>query len=209
MATNCVLSKYYDIVSQEIDLSRHTIYAPFDGVFTEVSKEVGAILSQNEEVGTISSTDHLEVIVAVSLTNIARINDGDSATVKSRNGESFKGVVKRIATYVDQQTQMVDVYIHIFDPERKIISGEMVDVELSAGVLKDVVKLPIEALANDDKIYYIDKDKKMYSLPVKVEYELGEWAYIKGIEDNTLIVQESIITPVEGTLVNVINNHIN
>ncbi len=207
VASKGVLSQYYDIASDEIAHDKHNIYAPFDGVFRSVDKEVGAILSPNAQVGIISSTNRLEVVAGVSLADVVRMNEGDSAVVKARTGEEFRGEITRVSSYVDPKTQMVDVYVNIFDSERRIIEGEMVDIYLSAGILEDVIMIPIDAIAKGNKIYTVSDDNKLYSKDISLVYELGEWAYIKGVNDKTTIVQESIITPSEGMQVNIINEH--
>ncbi len=208
IASNNIISQYYDIISLEISLDKHEVYAPFDGVFTSVTKEVGAIVSANSQLGTISSTNRLEVVVAVSLEDVGRIKEGDEAEVISRMDDKFKGAVKRVSSYVEPRTQMVDVYVHIFDSEKNIIEGEMVDVNLSAGTLTNVIKIPNEAIANNGVIYLIDSENSLRSKNVNIEYEIGEWTYISGVDDNSVIVQESIITPVEGMKVNIIDIHI-
>jgi hypothetical protein len=45
LAANNVLSSYYSLQQQEINLTRYTIYAPFTGSFKTVNKEIGAIAS--------------------------------------------------------------------------------------------------------------------------------------------------------------------
>ncbi len=208
IAANNIISQYYDIHTQEIELSKHDIYAPFDGVFTDVSKEVGAIVSQNAQIGVITSTKHLEVKAAVVIDEVSRISEGSEAIVSARTGEKVTGKISRISSYVDSRTQMVDVYVHIDNKEGKLFEGEMVDVSLSAGNLEGVIEIPNEALAQDNVIYVIDSESKLQSKKVTVEFELGDWVYISGITGNDIVVQESIITPIIGSTITVINQHI-
>jgi multidrug resistance efflux pump len=65
LSANNVLSSYYDLQQQEINLLRYTIKAPFDGSFTSVSKEIGAIASPGSELATIIRSDKLEITVPV------------------------------------------------------------------------------------------------------------------------------------------------
>lgn len=208
MASRNIISSYYDIVSQELLMNKHSIRAPFNGVFTSITKEVGAIVSANSKIGTISSTDNLDIVASVSQSEAARVVIGSNATVKSRDGKGYTGKITRVSSYVDPKTHLTDVYINLYEPSRSIIEGEMVDVVIPLGKLKNVIKIPIDALDNNSIIYCVDNEDKIYSLQSKVEYEYGEWIYISGVADGSRIIQESLINPIIGLKVNVIETHI-
>lgn len=208
MASKGLISAYYDIISQELLATKHNIYAPFNGVFTSITKEVGAIVGANSQIGTISATDNLDIVASVSQTESSRIKVGEPAIVHSRGGEEFRGKVTRISSFVDEKTKMVDVYINLYEPSRAIIEGEMVDVTIPIGSVKNVIRIPVDAVANNNRIYGVDGENKIFFITAKVEYEQGEWAYISGTKEDVRIVQESIITPIEGMTVNVIEKHI-
>lgn len=208
MASKGVISSYYDIVSQELLASKHNIYAPFNGVFTSITKEVGAIVGANSQIGTISSTDNLDIVASVSQAEAGRITIGERASILARNGKLFSGKITRISSYVDTKTQMVDVYINLYEPSRAIIEGEMVDVTIPIGKVINVIKIPVEAVGKNNTIYGVDSQSKIYFIPAKVEYEYGEWAYVSGVKEGANVLQESLITPTEGLEVNVIEEHI-
>lgn len=208
IAAKEIVPNYYDIETKEILKSKHKIYAPFNGVFTTVSKEVGTIVNSGTVVGVISSTDNLDIVAGVSIEDAARITLGENAKVIARDGEMFTGKIKRISSYVNKSTQMVDVYINLYEPTKKIIEGEMIDVIIPAGKLNGVIKLPIEAVGNNGRIYGVDSDSKLYYIDAKVEYEIGEWAYLSGVKDGLDIIQESVITAYEGLPINILEQHI-
>lgn len=208
MASKGLISAYYDIISQELLATKHNISAPFNGVFTSITKEVGAIVGANSQIGTISATDNLDIIASVSQTESSRIKEGVQAILHSRSGKEFKGRVTRISSFVDSKTKMVDVYINLHEPSREIIEGEMINVTIPIGTVKNVIRIPVDAVANNGVIYGVDENSKIYFISATVEYEQGEWAYISNIKEGAKIVQESIITPIEGMSVNVIEKQI-
>lgn len=208
LASKGVVSAYYDIVSLELTAKKHNIYAPFNGVFTTITKEVGAIISANNQIGTISATDNLDIVASVSQSDAARITVGDKATIIARDGREFSGKITRVSSFVDAKTQMIDVYINLHEPSRAIVEGEMVSTIIPVGMIRNVVKLPTDAVANGGVIYGVDKDNKLYSMRAKIEYEYGEWSYVSEVPTGSRIVQESLITPIEGLEVNVIEQHI-
>ena len=208
LASKNVISQYYDISSIEIKADKHTIYAPFNGVFTSVTKEVGAIASANSQLGEISSTDNLEIVASVTEEDSDKMRIGGKVLVKARNSKEFYGTISRISSYLEKKTQMVNVYVNIYEPTRAIMEGEMLNVVIPIGKVENVIKLPFDALGINDVVYGIDENNKIYFIDAKVEYISGEWVYLSDIPSGKLIVQESLLTPVNGAEVNVILEHI-
>lgn len=208
MASKGIISGYYDINTMEIIADKHYIYAPFNGVFTSVTKEVGAIATANSQLGEISSTDNLEIVASVTEADSDRMRIGDIAILKARNSKEFNGKISRISSYLENKTQMVNVYITIYEPTRAIMEGEMIDVVIPIGNVENVVKLPFDALGEGDTVYGIDENNKIYFIDAKVKYISGEWVYLSNIPNNKLIVQESLLSPIMGMEVNVLSEHI-
>lgn len=208
LASKGVISKYYNIDALEILAEKHSIYAPFNGVFTDVTKEVGAIASANSQLGEIASTDNLEVVASLSEEDAGRITVGDKALIKARDSKEFYGTISRISSFLEDRTQMVDLYITLYEPTRAIIAGEMLSVVIPIGDVVDVIKLPFDAVSDGGRIYGVDKENKIYFVDAKVEYIDGEWAYLSGVPNGLLLLQESLLSPIEGVEINVISKHI-
>jgi len=51
LASNNVLTSYYNLKQQQIKLKRYTIRAPFTGSFKSVNKEIGAVASSGSRAG--------------------------------------------------------------------------------------------------------------------------------------------------------------
>lgn len=209
MASKGLVSEYYDINALEILADRHFIYAPFNGVFTNITKEVGAIATANSQLGEISSTDKLEIVASVTEEDAGKMKIGDKALINARDSKEFYGTISRVSAYLESKTQMIDVYITLYEPTRAVIEGEMLDVVIPIGEVEDVIKLPFDAVGTDGVVYAIDEKSEVYSIQSKIEYIGGEWAYLSNIPDGLLLIQESLLTPVMGVEVHVLSEHIN
>ena len=117
-------------------------------------------------------------------------------TVEDERG-GFRGTVARIAPFVDENTQRVKVYIRVETPGRNLISGQLYRVRIAAARLKEVVRLPREALFDDDTVYACI-DGRLRARSVEVVYVDEDYAYLRGLEPGTLVVAESLVNPSDG-----------
>ena len=108
LASQGVLSEYYIIRQQELNMSKYKIYAPFNGSFKSVNREPGAVAGLGSELAAIVRTDVLEVNVPVMPEDARKINVGDQV-VLSKNGIVEKGKVIRVSDLVDESTQSVNI----------------------------------------------------------------------------------------------------
>ena len=191
LAVRNVISEYYGVRQAEINLRKYAVYAPFDGVFSTVSKEVGAIASVGGEIA-----DRLELEAGVEPDYVRYFSCGSAVTVEDERG-GFRGTVARIAPFVDENTQRVKVYIRVETPGRNLISGQLYRVRIAAARLREVVRLPREALFADDTVYAC-VDGRLRARPAEVVYVDEDYAYLRGLEPGTLVVAESLVNPSDG-----------
>lgn len=202
LAAKNLLSDYYSLVQQEIKLTKYVIRAPFNGTFTDVKKEVGAIASPGGELGTIISTQQMEIVVPVIPADVQWIKTGTNVVIHSGEAEKIKGNVTRRARYVDPTTQSVNIYVSVQSPEA-ILNGQFLNVEFPAGKLKHVVELPREALVNGSQVYQV-KEAKIYPLKVTVVRQNDDVVYLTDLPENTRIVTESMMNAYPGMEVNLL-----
>ncbi len=200
-----IISNYYTIEQSQIVLERYEVHAPFNGVFRDVTKEVGAIASMGGDIGTITSTDNLELIVGLSAIEAKLVNIGNTVKVVSIEGNQYNGRVARISPIVDQRTQRVMAYVSLKEPSMDIIEGQMVNVKIELNPLKNVIRIPREIITNEEQVYEII-DNKLKPIDIDILMNVGAYSYIRGLENGKKIVFESLVKPKMGTLVNVIEN---
>ncbi|MBN1116107.1 MAG: HlyD family efflux transporter periplasmic adaptor subunit [Bacteroidales bacterium] len=191
LAANNVLTGYYSLQQQEINLLRYTIKAPFNGSFIKVNKEIGAIASPGSELATIIRSDKLEVTVPVFPSDLNWIKNGDKVSITNTNGDIKTATVSRISEFVDESSQMVNVYI-IYEAAQKagFLYGEYVDVTFRGGELCGY-SIPREAVVNDNFVYILE-EKELVKTPVKVLRRLDDSYIINGFDPEMTIITESL-----------------
>lgn len=198
-----IISNYYSIKQLEIILDRYSISAPFNGVFKEVTKEVGAIVAANGEIGTIISTDNLELSLGVSPQEAKMLKVGDPVTVSLKDDKKQHGKIVRISPMVDQKTHRVIIYVLMNQSSDGIIEGQMVTATITINNINSVIRVPREIISKENKIYQII-DNKIYPVDINIVINSNEYSYLSGIQEGIRIVYESLVEPKEGTEIKVI-----
>ena len=191
LASNNVLTSYYNLKQQQIRLKRYTIRAPFSGSFKSVNKEIGAVASPGAELATIIRSDKLEVIVPVFPKDLVWIKKGDKVVITDSRGIEQLTKVSRISCFVDEATQSVNVYLtYNSSKNSKLLEGEYVDVIFS-GVKLSGFEIPREALVDDYFVYEL-ADNTLLKTKIEIVRSLNDALIITGIDSTKTIITESL-----------------
>lgn len=192
LASNNVLASYYNLVQQEINLTRYTIYAPFNGSFKSVNKEIGAISSMGAELASLIRTDKLEIVVPVFPSDVKYIEEGEQVQVlNTTNGLRQVATVSRISDFVEANTQSVNVYL-TYDARgtSHLLEGEYVEISFNGKSVRGF-EIPREALVGGQCVYTL-KNKSLSKEEVTVVRQLEDSYIIHIADTNALVVTESL-----------------
>ena len=115
-----VLNSYYILKSQEEKLSKFKISAPFNGVLTQTSIQKGTLVRGGQKIGEFINPSSYELETEVSLSDLKFISNGSSVQLNSDDlNQSWRGVVSRINSSLDANSQMVTVYIKVAGKDLK------------------------------------------------------------------------------------------
>ena len=191
LASNNVLTSYYNLKQQQIKLTRYTIRTPFTGSFKSVNKEIGAVASPGAELATIIRSDKLEVVVPVFPKDLEWINIGEEVVIIDNRGIEQVTIVSRISSFVDEATQSVNVYLtYNAAKDNKLLEGEYVDVNFS-GVILSGFEIPREAIVDGYYVYEL-VDNKLQKTKIEIVRSLDDSHIITGIDGTQTIVTESL-----------------
>ncbi|MFW6267605.1 MAG: efflux RND transporter periplasmic adaptor subunit [Marinilabiliaceae bacterium] len=198
MASAGILSEYYSLEKQEIDLSKYQIYAPFDGSFRQLKKQVGSVAGMGTDLASIVRTDRLEVVVPVPPNEAKWIEVGNKVTLTGPEGHQANGTVTRIAGFLDENTQSVNVYVKYLPREMHAFSiGEFVDATFDIQRETRGMAIPREALIDGERVYVV-KNRKLQIQKVSPVRTLNDTVVISGLTDGSMVVVESLVDVQEG-----------
>ena len=207
LASRNVLADYYDVKQMELKLSRHTIKAPFNGSFIEVYMEVGAYVNTGGRVAKIIATDILEVEIPVENTYARWIRKGDPVNLLSPDeliSTKWTGTVTRISDFLDITTQSRSVFTRVpVNLGSPLYVGQYLQAEFEGGIVENVMEIPRNALFNYNEVFIIVEGllKIQHIELIKLNEKT---ALVRGIEENTYIVTQPMISVAENTPVKIL-----
>ena len=171
-----------------LDLERTVVRAPSNARILETRLDVGQVVSRNVTVGSMFSTDSLEVSVPVSADELRRIGtiEGRRALIVPPAGPAIEGTVVRKAASLDERTRLGTLFVTSEDGVALTL-GEFVSIEIDGIATEDAYRLPPAALTSRDQLWVVDNGELVER---RVE--------ILGRESNTLIV--SAFDPADGVV---------
>jgi membrane fusion protein (multidrug efflux system) len=201
-----ILADYFSIQSAEIRLKKYKIYAPFNGVFTNVYAEVGAIANPGVRLATIIRTDELELEVPVSVSDIKWLKTGSEVSVRNEDKSSiWTGYVSRISNFVDAQTQSISVFVKIpVENSNPLYRGQYLNARFQGKQLNGVMEIPRNAVVNGNEVYLV-VNGKLKKESIKVHKLYNKTLLFSGLDEGQEIIIEPLINPVEGNEVEILN----
>ncbi len=203
MSSKGILSEYYSIRNQEINLNKYKIFAPFDGSFRDIQRQTGAVSNMGATLATIVRTDRLEMKVPVPPSDAKWIEPGLHVTISGEDNHTASGIVTRVADFVDETTQTVKVYVKYIPKGKQAFKiGEFAVVTFDIDKQVKGVKIPRETLIDGEKVYVI-QNGMLRLKEITTERKLNDHVIISGLDDGTLVVIESLVDVSEGDKVKI------
>jgi membrane fusion protein, multidrug efflux system len=184
---------YYTARNQQVALAQYILRAPFSGTVEEASVHPASMArGGGAAVAVIARTDRMEVELALSPANAARVSPGMAAAVSVEGtNRPAAAVVHRVGQAVDERMQTVPVFVRIDNAAKLgIRSGAYATVTLAADTLESAMAIPRKALHDRNRVYLIE-DSLLTEREVAVVHVGAETAYISSgpLEGATLIVE--------------------
>ncbi|MEF8985404.1 MAG: efflux RND transporter periplasmic adaptor subunit, partial [Bacteroidales bacterium] len=208
LAGRDVLSEYYGIKKDELQLGRHTVVAPFDGTYKEVYMEAGAYTNIGGRVARATRTDLLELEVPLERFDAGWVSVGDRATVHSdERGFEWEGIVVRKSQFVDQDNQSQGVFIRIKDnTERPLLAGEYLRATFPGQPVEKVMEVPRNVVFNTNEVFIVN-DTRLHKRNIDIikVNDNANTLLFKGVEEGEMLVMQPLINVQEGTKVEIHN----
>lgn len=202
LASRNVISEYYSIQRDELQLKRRTVRAPFNGTYKEVYMEQGAYTNTGGRVARAIQTDHLEMEVPVVREDAVWINLGDPVKVVSEvRSLSWKGKVIRKSQFVDENTQSQTIFISITpNKNQALLAGEYLQAIFPVRPIENVMEIPRNSVFNSDEVFVV-RQGRLAKEKIEVIKVNERTLIFKGIPEGDTIVVQQLINVSEGTVV--------
>lgn len=185
-------------------LERTVLVAPFAGIVALITGELGEYTTPSPPgIPTPPAVDLIDdtclyITAPMDEVDAPKLKVGQSAriTLDALPGQSFPGKVRRIAPYVtevEKQARTVDVEINFEEiPKNALLVGYSADVEVIIQRRENVLRVPTQAIRQNDKILVVNQESRLEERTV--ETGLANWAYtevISGLKEGDRILLSS------------------
>jgi len=193
LATKDIFTDFYDIRSEEFNLSKYQIYAPFTGTFAEVNMYPGTFANTGNKVAKIIETNNLELKVAVPVSDIDWLRIGKEISITNESAsKKWKGRIQRIGDFVNENTQALDVFVQLFPGQDKVYEGMYLRAVMPGEVIDNGMEIPRNAVFNGAQVYTV-KDSLLKVNNITIHKINSETVIFSGIEEGSDIVVEPLI----------------
>lgn len=192
------------------------ICAPFDGIITARSTDIGALIdagasAQPKELFHMAAIRTLRVYVAVPEVYSPGVRSGGSATLTLDEfpGETFRGTMVRNTNSIDLASRTLLVEVDIDNPTGRLLPGAYVFVHVKLPDATHSVTIPSNALIfrKDGLQVGLVRDGKARLVPVKINHDYGNSVEIgSSLQPSDAVIVDPSDSLVDSTPVHVSNN---
>ena len=202
LAGKNVLSDYYSIRKDELQLSRHAVKAPFDGTLTEVYMEVGAYTNTGGRVARAIATDELELEVPLERFDAAWVKIGDPVIIHSeKRSLQWKGSVIRKSRFVEENTQSQSIFIKVNNhSEPSLLAGEYLTASFPGHPVDNVMEIPRNAVFNTNEVF-VGHNNRLRKKIINIVKINRNTLIFNGLPEGDSLVVQPLVNVYEGTVV--------
>lgn len=218
-----VLQAEAEVKQAKLKLARTTIRAPYLGMVSAKTVDIGQYVSLATPLGEIFAIDFAEVRLPLTekdLTRIDLISHGSNAelptvtlnaTVASKPVQWAAQIV-RSEGVVDQLNRAQYLVAQINDPYAVIsesvgnpiplLMGTFVRAEIAGKTIDNVYAIPRHALMEGNRVALVDAEQRLSLTPIESSHGDEQFYYVNaGLEDGAEIIVSAMGAAIEGMLV--------
>jgi len=185
------------------------VIAPFDGLVTARSIDIGSLVTEGN--GTplfkVTATDPVRVFVQVPQGFALAVTHEVPAAVRVREypSRTFVGTVARTAGALDATTRTMNTEIRVPNPKGELLTGMYAEVSLNLPTPHQIYEIPATALLNDAaglRVATVSPENRVHLIPVVIERDNGPTIEIaSGLGGHERIVPVASAELTEGRIV--------
>lgn len=193
------------------------IYAPFDGVITARSTDIGALIdagsaTQGKELFHLAEISSLRVFVPVPevYSNAAQTGSEATLTLDEYPGRVFHGALARSSNNIDPASRTLLVEVDIANPTGELLPGAYVSVHLKLPAKIRSVTIPANTLLfrREGLRVGVFRNGKAELIPVTIGRDYGATVEIvSGLRSSDSIILDPSDSLVSGTAVRLQGGH--
>ena len=186
-------------IKAELDVSKTTISAPFDGILAEREAEIGSYLDAGNKTATIVDLDPIRLVGQVSERDIANVRVGAAGSARLLSGEEVEGRIAYVAPSADPATRTFRVEMTVPNHDLQIKDGLTARIRLPGKPrLAHLVPPSALTLADDGQVgmKLVDEADHVRFHPVRTLGETAGGIWLDGLPERirAIVVGQEFVT---------------
>lgn len=211
--SNNILTQYYAVKNAEIALSKHTIFAPFDGYITSKGIIKDSYVNFGQKLVSLQDVTSIEISVPLLLDDARWIDFTKNPKVKvyweTDLGSWSYGNIYRKENQLNRNSQSINVFVSLNNKtlNQHLFPGNYVRVMIEGVIIPNIATIPRNIVDNDNQIYFVDDSSKLGRTRVNIVSVQGDLVLIeKSLRDSLRIVTSILQKPLLGMPIEDVNN---
>ncbi|UJH69139.1 efflux RND transporter periplasmic adaptor subunit [Allomuricauda sp. SCSIO 65647] len=185
-----ITQTYFNVKNQQERLSKYYITAPFDGVVTEANVDPGTLVRNGQKLGEFIDNSVYELKLSIPATENRYLTIGKPVRLGPLKGNAtYKGAISRINPKINQQTQTIEVFVKVRNPNLK--DGQYLKAEIYGEKIDGVVQIESSLLVENDHVYIVVDSTLQLQKVAPLNY-VGDHVIVSGLKTGTILVIETI-----------------
>jgi len=176
------------IAKARADLERTEVRAPFPAVIIAREASPGNQASPQASLGTLISTEKVEIRLPLTATQSARVSIPTEAELTSPllPGVKWQATLVRMEPTVDQQNQVMYAVAEVLDPygegKTALPVGMFANASINAKAISDSYRVPDAAYVDDKFIWVMDEKDELRRVKARRVHSFGGDAFLSPVE---------------------------
>jgi RND family efflux transporter MFP subunit len=196
-----IASAKASIAKAQADLERTEVRAPFDAIVTERSASPGNRADTQVVLGTLVSTERVELRLPLTARQAARVALPTNAKLTSplKPGVEWEATLVRMDPTVDAQNQVVFAVAEVSDPfaegKEPLPVGIFANASIEALPIGSSYELPEAALVNDSYVWKVNAEGELVRVEAERLHSHGGSVFVKmeeGVDGELRIVSRPL-----------------
>lgn len=151
------------LVSAKSQLKDATITAPISGIIGKRYYESGDMAAPSLPVASVVQMDKVKIEFEATEQDLGKLAVGQKAEVQVRSypDKTFIGKVAKISPVLDPMTRMAEVEVLLSNPDRELKPGMYAELEITTGILKDVIVVPRYAVLESTSLKTVNGEDRV------------------------------------------------
>lgn len=194
-----------DIKVKQVQLEKHQIRAPFDGIIGLRSVSVGRYLSPADNIATLYNVNPIKIDFSVPGKYSSEVNNGDKIRFTTDAWpDVFTGEIYAIEPRIDPKTRSLMIRAVSANKDNKLLPGQFAKIQLTLDTYESAIMIPTEAVIPelDGKKVFIQENGVAQSRQVETGIRTADnIQVISGLSAGDTVITSGILQIRAGTAV--------